>query len=225
MSVQGQVKLRSAFPDILGVYNGAWRHIYSQKDNAPPTLADGELKVKDDGTYISLRWRVGSNYRMMKLGRQTTASGTRGSIQYRPSLSNESFRIQDGSYWFSHKGIIDTLTLGGGDANLNFDVGAPLTITVKSDSTGYIRVIAVASDGTEEQMLPNAFEGDPVAVSAGVTYTYPPSGARYGFDVSPPTGVASIRVEFSTSSAFTTILDTAYVNFNIKGTARTLPTT
>ncbi len=76
----------------------------------------------------------------------------------------------------------------------SYDVGEPIRISVRSSVDAYVYLFSIAADGEIVQVLPNRFDGagsEPV-VRAGQTRTFPPSGARYQFNVAPPNGLAKV---------------------------------
>lgn len=75
-----------------------------------------------------------------------------------------------------------------------YEVGEAISISVRSSVDAYVYLFSIAADGEVVQVLPNRFDGaggDPV-VRAGDTRTFPPSGARYQFNVAPPNGLAKV---------------------------------
>ena len=76
----------------------------------------------------------------------------------------------------------------------SYEVGEPIRISVRSAVDAYVYLFSIAADGEVVQVLPNRFDGDgrDALVRAGQTRTFPPSGARYQFNVAPPNGLAKV---------------------------------
>lgn len=88
-----------------------------------------------------------------------------------------------------------------------YDVGEPIRISVRSSVDAYVYLFSIAADGEVVQVLPNRFDGTggDARVRAGQTRTFPPSGARYQFNVAPPNGLAKViavasRAQLDTST-------------------------
>jgi hypothetical protein len=76
----------------------------------------------------------------------------------------------------------------------SYEVGESIRISVRSSVDAYVYLFSLAADGEVVQVLPNRFDGagsEPL-VRAGETRTFPPSGARYQFNVAPPNGLAKV---------------------------------
>jgi hypothetical protein len=76
----------------------------------------------------------------------------------------------------------------------SYQVGEAIRISVRSSIDAYVYLFSIAADGEVVQVLPNRFDGagsEPL-VRAGETRTFPPSGARYQFNVAPPNGLAKV---------------------------------
>ena len=61
-----------------------------------------------------------------------------------------------------------------------YNVGDPVTVTVRSSEAGYVYLFNVRSSGEVVQLLPNRLDaaGGDNAIAAGATKTFPPPGAR-----------------------------------------------
>lgn len=89
----------------------------------------------------------------------------------------------------------------------SYDVGEAIRISVRPSVDAYVYLFSIAADGEIVQVLPNRFDGaggEPF-VRAGQTRTFPPSGARYQFNVAPPNGLAKViavasRTQLDTST-------------------------
>lgn len=76
----------------------------------------------------------------------------------------------------------------------SYQVGEAIRISVRSAQDAYVYLFSIAADGEVVQVLPNRFDasGQDAFVRAGQTRTFPPSGARYQFNVAPPNGLAKV---------------------------------
>ncbi len=75
-----------------------------------------------------------------------------------------------------------------------YQVGEAIRISVRSSVDAHVYLFSIAADGEVVQVLPNRFDGPggDAIVRAGETRTFPPSGARYQFNVAPPNGLAKV---------------------------------
>ena len=75
-----------------------------------------------------------------------------------------------------------------------YNVGDAIRISVRPASDAYVYLFSIAADGEVVQVLPNRFDaaGGDNFVRANTTRTFPPSGARYAFNVAPPNGLAKV---------------------------------
>ena len=87
-----------------------------------------------------------------------------------------------------------------------YNVGDPVTVTVRSSEAGYVYLFNVRSSGEVVQLLPNRLDaaGGDNAIAAGATKTFPPPGARYAFTVDGPDGLDRVTAVVSKTQ-----LDTA----------------
>lgn len=80
-----------------------------------------------------------------------------------------------------------------------YNVGDPITVSVRSSEAGYVYLFNVRAGGEVTQLLPNRLDaaGEDNAVAAGETKTFPPPGARYAFTVSGPDGLDRVTAVVS----------------------------
>lgn len=87
-----------------------------------------------------------------------------------------------------------------------YNVGDPITVSVRSSEAGYVYLFNVRGSGEIVQLLPNRLDaaGEDNTIAAGATKTFPPSGARYAFTVDGPDGLDKVMAVVSKTE-----LDTA----------------
>jgi hypothetical protein len=112
-----------------------------------------------------------------------------------------------------------------------YRVGEALQISVRPSVDAYVYLFSLAADGEVVQVLPNRYDADGSNnfVRGGTVRTFPPSGARYTFNVAPPQGlakvmaVASLRpLDVSTLATFRSERDFATSNIGEEAFARAL---
>ncbi|MEZ4608456.1 MAG: DUF4384 domain-containing protein [Deinococcales bacterium] len=81
-----------------------------------------------------------------------------------------------------------------GNSSPSYNIGDPITISTKVSADAYVYLFNVRSSGEIVQILPNQYDpqGQNNFVRAGETKTFPPSGARYRFNVDGPTGLDKV---------------------------------
>jgi hypothetical protein len=82
----------------------------------------------------------------------------------------------------------------GGRSEPTYFVGEDLEIGVRVSEDAYIYLFSLGASGDVVQVLPNRYDGGgrDNFVRAGATRTFPPAGARYGFVVDGPNGLARV---------------------------------
>ena len=111
-----------------------------------------------------------------------------------------------------------------------YAVGSVLQVSVRPAEDAYIYLFSIAADGEVVQIFPNRFDGDDALVRGGTTRTFPPpSGARYTFNVAPPSGLAKViavagrrPLNVSTLAAFRSASSFATSDIGEEGFARAL---
>jgi hypothetical protein len=112
-----------------------------------------------------------------------------------------------------------------------YAVGEAIRVSVRPSEDAYVYLFSIAADGEVVQILPNRFDdnGSDAFVRGGSTRTFPPSGARYTFNVAPPGGLAKViavasrrPVDVSTLATFRSERDFATSNIGEEGFARAL---
>jgi hypothetical protein len=112
-----------------------------------------------------------------------------------------------------------------------YAVGEAIRVSVRPSEDAYVYLFSIAADGEVVQILPNRFDdnGSDAFVRGGTTRTFPPSGARYTFNVAPPGGLAKViavasrrPLDVSTLATFRSERDFATSNIGEEGFARAL---
>jgi hypothetical protein len=112
-----------------------------------------------------------------------------------------------------------------------YAVGEAIRVSVRPAADSYVYLFSIAADGEVVQILPNRFDdnGSDAFVRGGTTRTFPPSGARYTFNVAPPGGLAKViavasrrQLDVSTLATFRSERDFATSNIGEEGFARAL---
>lgn len=112
-----------------------------------------------------------------------------------------------------------------------YTVGEAILVSVRPAVDSYVYLFSIAADGEVVQILPNRFDdnGADAFVRGGTTRTFPPSGARYTFNVAPPSGLAKViavasqrPLDVSTLAIFRSERDFATSNIGEEGFARAL---
>jgi hypothetical protein len=70
--------------------------------------------------------------------------------------------------------------------------GDQLVLRFRPERDCHIYLIAIDPDGTQTVLFPNPNAPDNF-VQAGQAYQFPPPGARYSFDITPPAGIGAIK--------------------------------
>jgi hypothetical protein len=78
-----------------------------------------------------------------------------------------------------------------GDATPAYQIGEEVSISVRPAEASYVYLFDVKSTGEITQIFPNRFDTDNY-LRAGETRTFPPSGARYVFNIAPPRGLSKV---------------------------------
>lgn len=203
------------YPGILQAYYGSsYVDLPGQIDTSPPTLSANQITVKDDGTYLSLRWRDShSNYFKMNLGRAGTIGLQRGAT--RLLSAHHGIEVSDGTYAFTARNTISQFYVDASATTGNtsqFAIGDRIVIHYEATQAGSVKLYDIDASGTETLIIPQSGTTEGQNLSANTLYQFPPSGARYSFTVAPPRGISAVRAEYySTSNQTGTILDTAYL--------------
>jgi len=112
-----------------------------------------------------------------------------------------------------------------------YRVGESLRISVRPSVDAYVYLFSLAADGEVVQVLPNRYDADGSNnyVRGGTVRTFPPSGARYTFNVAPPQGLAKViavasrrPLDVSTLATFRSERDFATSNIGEDAFARAL---
>jgi hypothetical protein len=113
----------------------------------------------------------------------------------------------------------------------SYAVGEAIRVSVRPSEDAYVYLFSIAADGEVVQILPNRFDdaGGDAFVRAGTTRTFPPSGARYTFNVAPPGGLAKVigvasrrPLDVTTLATFRSERDLATSDIGEEGFARAL---
>lgn len=109
-----------------------------------------------------------------------------------------------------------------------YRVGESITISVRPSIDAHVYLFSISADGEVLQVLPNRFDDDSF-VRANTTRSFPPTGARYGFSVAPPNGLAKViavasrrPLDVSTLARFRTEGDFATSSIGEQGFAQAL---
>lgn len=78
-----------------------------------------------------------------------------------------------------------------GDATPEYQIGEEVSISVRPAEASYVYLFDVKSTGEITQIFPNRFDTNNY-LRAGETRTFPPSGARYVFNIAPPRGLSKV---------------------------------
>ncbi len=78
-----------------------------------------------------------------------------------------------------------------GDATPAYQIGEEISISVRPAEASYVYLFDVKSTGEITQIFPNRFDTNNY-LRAGETRTFPPSGARYVFNIAPPRGLSKV---------------------------------
>ncbi len=78
-----------------------------------------------------------------------------------------------------------------GDASPVYQVGEEIRINVRVDEASYVYLFDVRPNGEITQIFPNRYDSNN-RLSAGETRSFPPSGARYVFNIAPPRGLSKV---------------------------------
>lgn len=75
-----------------------------------------------------------------------------------------------------------------------YQVGDEVRISVRVSDSAYVYLFSVKPDGEITQILPNEYDdsGRNAYVRAGETRVFPPSDARYQFNIAPPRGLSKV---------------------------------
>jgi hypothetical protein len=112
-----------------------------------------------------------------------------------------------------------------------YRIGENLQISVRPSVDAYVYLFSLAADGEVVQVLPNRYDADGGNnfVRGGTVRTFPPSGARYTFNVAPPQGLAKViavasrrPLDVSTLATFRSERDFATSNIGEDAFARAL---
>jgi hypothetical protein len=81
-----------------------------------------------------------------------------------------------------------------GDQTPDYAVGEAISVGVRVSENAYVYLFNVRSNGEVQQLIPNRYdrEGQNNYLTAGQTKYFPPSGARYSFNVEGPRGFDKI---------------------------------
>lgn len=78
-----------------------------------------------------------------------------------------------------------------GNATPVYQVGERISISVRVDEAAYVYLFDVRPNGEITQIFPNRYD-DTNYLRAGEVRTFPPSGARYQFNIAPPRGLSKV---------------------------------
>ena len=92
-----------------------------------------------------------------------------------------------------------------GDGSPVYEVGEQVRIGVRVDEASYVYLFDIRSNGEVTQIFPNRFDGDNY-LRANETRTFPPTQARYVFDIAPPRGLSKVVAVASKSQLDTSQL-------------------
>ena len=95
-----------------------------------------------------------------------------------------------------------------GNGTPTYQLGEEVRISVRPDESSWVYVFDVRPNGDVTQIFPNRYDSSNY-VNGGETRTFPPSGARYVFNIAPPTGLSKViaiasktRLDTSTLARF-----------------------
>ena len=92
-----------------------------------------------------------------------------------------------------------------GEGSPVYQVGEQVTIGVRVDEASYVYLFDIRPNGEVTQIFPNRFDSNN-RLRAGETRTFPPSGARYVFNIAPPRGLSKVIAVASKSELNTSQL-------------------
>lgn len=92
-----------------------------------------------------------------------------------------------------------------GQGTPTYQVGEEIKISVRPDASSWIYVFDVRPNGDITQIFPNSYDNSNY-VNANETRTFPPSGARYVFNIAPPLGLSKVIAIASKSQLDTSTL-------------------
>lgn len=78
-----------------------------------------------------------------------------------------------------------------GDTTPSYQIGDEINISVRPAEASFVYLFDVKSTGEITQIFPNRYDADNY-LRAGETRTFPPSGARYVFNIAPPRGLSKV---------------------------------
>lgn len=78
-----------------------------------------------------------------------------------------------------------------GDSTPSYQIGDEIGISVRPAEASFVYLFDVKSTGEITQIFPNRYDSDNY-LRAGETRTFPPSGARYVFNIAPPRGLSKV---------------------------------
>ncbi len=78
-----------------------------------------------------------------------------------------------------------------GNASPSYQVGEEIGISVRVDEASYVYLFDVRPNGDITQIFPNRYDSNNY-LRAGEVRTFPPSGARYVFNIAPPRGLSKV---------------------------------
>ena len=112
-----------------------------------------------------------------------------------------------------------------------YNIGEGMRISVRPSADAYVYLFSIAADGEVVQVLPNRYDSDggDNFVRGGTVRTFPPTGARYTFNIAPPQGLAKViavasrrALNVSTLATFRSERDFATSNIGEEAFARAL---
>jgi len=78
-----------------------------------------------------------------------------------------------------------------GDGSPVYQIGEEVRIGVRVDEASYVYLFDVRPNGEITQIFPNRYDSNNY-LNAGESRTFPPSGARYVFNIAPPRGLSKV---------------------------------
>ncbi len=78
-----------------------------------------------------------------------------------------------------------------GNASPTYQVGEEIQISVRVQESSYVYLFDVRPNGEITQIFPNGYDSNNY-LRSGETRTFPPSGARYVFNIAPPRGLSKV---------------------------------
>ncbi len=78
-----------------------------------------------------------------------------------------------------------------GDATPVYQIGERVNISVRVDEASYVYLFDVRPNGDITQIFPNRYDSNNF-LRAGEVRSFPPSGARYVFNIAPPRGLSKV---------------------------------